>query len=158
MAVLKNWRDTGQTVIDSLITEDTIPDLKANMKGLLGSIASVINTKNADRNEQIVRQVKKIIQKEISGDLSAEALATRIYLTASHLRRVFRNRVGVTLQDYVLRLRMERARELLGEPGNRVHLVASSVGYESTSYFCMVFRRFFGVSPGEFRAGLDYLD
>lgn len=158
MAALMNWRDAGQTLYDRLITEDTIPDLKANMKGLLESITTVIDTRNVDRNEQIVRQVKKIIQKELTGDLSAEALATRIYLTASHLRRVFRNRVGVTLQDYVLRLRMERARELLGEPGNRVHLVASSVGYESTSYFCMVFRRFFGVSPGEFRVGLDHLD
>ena len=158
ITALNNWRDAGQMVYDRLITEDTIPDLKANLKGLLDSITTIIETRNVDRNEQIVRQVKKIIQKEIGGDLSAEALATRIYLTASHLRRVFRNRVGVTLQDYVLRLRMERARELLGEPGNRVHLVASSVGYESTSYFCMVFRRFFGVSPGEFRVGLDCMD
>lgn len=158
LAALKNWRDTEQTIYDRLIREDTIPDLKANMKGLLDTIAAGMNTKNADRNEQIVRQVKKIIEKDISGDMSAEAIAARVYLTASHLRRVFRNRVGVTLQDYVLRLRMERARELLGEAGNRVHMVAASVGYESTSYFCMLFKRFFGVSPGEFRSGLDDLD
>jgi two-component system response regulator YesN len=113
---------------------------------------------NADRHEQIVRQVQKIVQNEIGGDLSAEAVAARIYLTASHLRRVFKNRTGVTLQDYVLRMRMERARELLREPANRVRSVAAKVGYESTSYFCLVFKRFFGVTPGDFRTGLDFPD
>ncbi len=105
------------------------------------------------RNEQITRQVCRLVQGDLGGDLSAEAIAARVYLTASHLRRVFKNIMGVTLQDYVLRTRMERARELLADPASRVHAVASQMGYESTSYFCMVFKRFFGVSPGEFKAG-----
>jgi two-component system, response regulator YesN len=109
----------------------------------------------ADSGEHIVLQVEKIVAGEIDGDLSAEAVARRVFITASHLRRVFKNRTGVTLQDYVLRMRMERARDLLQEPGCRVHAVAAKVGYDSTSYFCLVFKRFFGMTPGDFRIGSD---
>lgn len=109
----------------------------------------------SDSGEHIVRQVEKIVSDEIGGDLSAEAVAARVFITASHLRRVFKNRTGVTLQDYVLRTRMERARALLQEPGSRVHTVAAKVGYDSSSYFCLVFKRFFGVTPGDFRIGSD---
>lgn len=112
----------------------------------------------SDYSAHIIREVRNIVKNEIGGDLSAEALATHVYLTSSHLRRVFKNRTGITLQNYVTKMRMECARELLREPGNRVHIVASMVGYESTSYFCLVFKKFFGINPGEFRINMNYMD
>ena len=61
----------------------------------------------------------------------------------------------MTFSQYRLRLRMEKARELLGDPERRVSDVAFEAGFESIPYFNRAFRRWFGCSPSEFRARLN---
>ena len=67
---------------------------------------------------------------------------------------MFKNLTGQTIQDSILAVRMKRARELLLNPGMKVYEIAQAVGFESQSYFGIVFKKYYGVTTGEYRNAL----
>jgi AraC-like DNA-binding protein len=79
-------------------------------------------------------------------------LARHVHLSPYHLHRSFREQVGTTPHEYLLRRRLERARELLAG-GATVTETAGATGFSSPGYFSTVFRRRLGVTPSEYRRG-----
>jgi len=83
----------------------------------------------------------------------AATLAALVGVTPQHLGRLFRRSLGQSPLEYLGRLRLHRARQLLAErPDLRIHEVGAAVGYPDTNYFVRFFRAREGCTPGEFRA------
>jgi AraC-like DNA-binding protein len=61
---------------------------------------------------------------------------------------------GINFTDYVARLRIERARNLLLNPNLRISEIAFEVGFQSLTHFNRVFKRILGESPTEYRSHL----
>lgn len=81
-----------------------------------------------------------------------EALAAILGVTPQHLGRLFRRFLGRSPLDYLARLRLNRALQLLVDrPDLRVHEVGAAVGYPDPNYFIRLFRRYEGRTPGQFR-------
>lgn len=81
-------------------------------------------------------------------------VAARVHLSPCHFCAVFKRQTGLTFTAYRNRLRLDRAAELLREPGRRITDVAFEVGFDSIPYFNRAFRRRFGCSPSEYRRRL----
>ena len=79
------------------------------------------------------------------------ALAIAAGLSVSRLSHLFHAQVGVTPMQYLERLRIQHARELLLMSGRSVSEVAYAVGFENPLYFSRVFRRHAATSPRAFR-------
>ena len=79
-----------------------------------------------------------------------EIAATTPY-SASRLSRIFKDLMGVTIVDYVRRIKLNYAAELLKTTDLNVLEIVYELGYNSVSYFNHAFRDFFGVAPLEFR-------
>jgi DNA-binding response OmpR family regulator/AraC-like DNA-binding protein len=80
-----------------------------------------------------------------------DALADAVGLSASHLGRLFREQVGLTVRDYLARVRIEVARELLRETEEKTAAIAEMVGFCDESHLARVFRRHDGRPPGAYR-------
>jgi len=81
-----------------------------------------------------------------------DVLATMIGVTPQHLGRLFRRALGQSPLEYLVRLRLNRALQLLVErPDLRVHEVGAAVGYPDPNYFIRLFRSREGRTPGQFR-------
>jgi transcriptional regulator GlxA family with amidase domain len=81
-------------------------------------------------------------------------LARTLGVSYTWFRRMFAHHTGLSPHQYRLQLRVGRARTLLSETALTVKEVAFRSGFESEQYFCRLFRRKTGVSPGEWRRGL----
>lgn len=79
-------------------------------------------------------------------------LARIAALSSRHLTRVFRQATGVSIQEYRTRLRLERARDLLRDPGLTVEAVAARCGFESARQLRRVWREAFGTPPSAGRS------
>ncbi len=79
-------------------------------------------------------------------DLSAEAS-----LTSWHFLRAFRDTFGETPHDFMTRIRLERAKELLTVTNRSVTEICFDVGFTSLGSFSTLFRRQVGLSPAQFR-------
>lgn len=83
--------------------------------------------------------------------LSSDELAEVARLSADYLSRLFKIETKLTVWEYLIRLRMEKARELLETSLLSIKEVMAAVGYDSKGHFARHFRRWFGVSPSEYR-------
>jgi len=85
-------------------------------------------------------------------DLKLEEVAKQVHLSPYYLSRVFKQEEGITLKQYIIKLRIEQAKKLLLTTQKAVIDIASQVGYQDPSYFCRIFKQTEGFSPKEFRA------
>lgn len=83
--------------------------------------------------------------------VSISELAQRCNMSPSQFSRAFKREQGVTVRDYLVFYRLERACELLKDPGMSVGDVAFAAGFPDHSYFARMFRRHTGQSPSCYR-------
>ena len=84
-------------------------------------------------------------------DVSIETLAQLCYVSASHFRRLFRQVLGWSPQEYLQLIRIDRACALLYNADYSVTEIGAMVGYPSPSSFTRQFRRIYGTSPNQWR-------
>lgn len=82
---------------------------------------------------------------------SLEQVAQHFYMSKSYLNRVFKECTGYTVNEYINVNRIQQARKLLAETTLPVSDIASSLGYESVTYFEKVFRKHTETSPLKYR-------
>jgi two-component system response regulator YesN len=84
--------------------------------------------------------------------LTLQGLSENIaHLSSGHLARLFRTKKGKSFTDYLREVRLGKAAELLRQTSFSIGNIASLVGYGDVSNFSQQFRRFFGISPTEYR-------
>jgi len=77
--------------------------------------------------------------------------ARRCGVSQGHLSRAFHHATGFTFREYLARTRAEQARELLRDPRRNITEAAFAAGFQSVSQFHRVFRKVYGMAPGEMR-------
>lgn len=100
---------------------------------------------------RLVERAKRLIQEQFTEELSLEKLAAQLFLHPKYLSRLFKKEVGLSPTDYHIRLRIERAQQLLHQPGIKVYEVAEQVGYNSIAHFNRIFKREVGLTPKDFQ-------
>lgn len=95
--------------------------------------------------------VGEMIEADLAGRLSVEALAARLGLSSGFLTRAFRAATGTTPYDYVIDRRLARARLLIATTGGSLADVALACGFASQAHLTTQMRRRLGVTPGQLR-------
>lgn len=143
--------DGREMPYQSIAAQRDLEGLARWMRQLFLKVLPALYLRPRSQAEKLVGQVREIIETQYAGDISADAIARQLFVAPSHLRRVFKNLTGQTIQECILATRMNRARALLFDPSEKVFEVAQAVGYDNHSYFSIVFKKYFGVTPGEYR-------
>jgi AraC family transcriptional regulator len=99
-----------------------------------------------------LRRVVDLVHARLDAELSLQDMAESSDLSVAHFSQVFRNSTGdETPHGFVLRIRVERAKELLRADSARVIDVALACGFKTQQHFARAFRHVYGVSPSEYR-------
>ena len=98
-----------------------------------------------------VRMVIRFIEENGDRQLSLNELAQYINVSPWHLCRLFRMGTGTSVTQYLLNLRMQKAKELLETSCLRVKEIMNQVGIRDESHFARTFKKLYGVSPTQYR-------
>ena len=98
-----------------------------------------------------IQYVRNYIKEHMEEDLSLVLLSEKIHLNASYLSRLFKKETGEKLYDYILRIRMQKAAELVMEGTMKIQDIAQTVGYESVQSFNRAFKKYTGEAPVNYR-------
>jgi Response regulator containing CheY-like receiver domain and AraC-type DNA-binding domain len=82
---------------------------------------------------------------------SLDDIAAALYMSANYLRQIFKQYQKESFVEYLTRVRMEKAAELLNTGDVLVQDVARRVGYENQRYFAILFKKHHKVTPSEYR-------
>ncbi len=104
-------------------------------------------------SERLVRDICLYIGESLASDLSIDTIASRFFISRAKLVRVFKQVIGVTVNDYIRTARISRARELLAQELPLAE-ITRLCGFSSLGYFIKVFRRETGFTPAKYRESL----
>jgi AraC family transcriptional regulator len=99
--------------------------------------------------------VAEYIEEHLAEDLSLSQLAEVAGLSQFHFARAFRESMGLPPLRYVSARRVERAKDLLAQPGLSVTQIGAQLGFNDTSHFSASFRKHIGATPSAYRRSLE---
>lgn len=130
---------------------DEVENKRSFSKEVVTKSADQIVEKAASDNATIKLVKDYISENYANSSLSVRDIGDYVQLSVSYVCTYFKNETGVTLNQYLTEFRMEKAKELLSDPRNKVSEISEKVGYNDGNYFSKSFRKFTGVSPTEYR-------
>ena len=83
--------------------------------------------------------------------ISIDTVAEVVNLSTSYLSFIFKENSGLNFVDYVNQFRLQKAKELLETSSYNISQIARLVGYSSANSFSKVFKKYNGISPGQYR-------
>lgn len=98
-----------------------------------------------------VKEACRYVSLHLNRRISLEEVAEHLHLNPSYFSRLFKKETGVTFIEYVTRMKMERAKELLDQTLHSVGDICEQLGYDNQSYFIKTFKAHAGVTPMEYR-------
>lgn len=133
----------------------SVQRLREWTKTVCDALHQTANKEMSSSRTAVVRIVQDFIHQRLSEDVSLQTLADQVGWHPVHLSKVFKLETGEMLSDYLLRIRLERAVQLLKGSELRIFEIAGQVGYLTTSYFIKVFKKYYGITPQEYRNAGD---
>ena len=104
--------------------------------------------------EMTIGKIITIVEADLTADLSLNALATTLNVSASYLSTLFKKETGKTLTDYVNSRRVEYAKKLLKTTNLQIQTVAGLCGIDDVHYFSKMFKNMVGLTPKSFRESI----
>ncbi|MDP4097150.1 response regulator [Paenibacillus sp. P96] len=103
------------------------------------------------KNKLNLEEIRQYMEQHFTEPITLEFLAKVFFVSKEYLSKVFKQEYGVNVTDYIVQLRMEKAREWIVQEQHPIKTVCEMAGYEDVSYFYRVFKKYFGIAPGEMR-------
>lgn len=151
--------DAGHITSDPQEIESTLREINRieDIKDELWKVfISAINVRNQQANperSQVIQQARTYLDTHFADpDLKMTSLADRFNISPSHFSTVFRQELGITFRDYLAKLRINHAKELLATTSHSCADIAYRSGFNDPHYFSFVFKKKTGLTPQEFRA------
>ena len=123
----------------------------------LSVLSNRLMVQEEGREMPAISRARAYIGEHYAGALSLTEVARAANMSAFYFCKSFRRSTGLTFTDYVARVRVEQAKQLLINPHQRVSEAAYAAGFQSLSQFNRVFRRVAGEPPTAYRARLQPL-
>jgi AraC-like DNA-binding protein len=144
-------------LVESICDDMARDETSATLTAAAGAAWNLLAQLAAERDGRFTARepivlVQTYLREHVASPVSVPALARLAGFSPSHLSARFRSLTGFSITEYVKRLRMARARQLLITSDHTVAEIAAAVGYPDPFYFSRQFSAVNGVSPREFRA------
>jgi AraC-like DNA-binding protein len=120
----------------------------------LAMIGSQIAVWEQHAESPVIARAKAYINEHQGEELSLGQVARAVNASSFYFCKLFKKATGINFIDYVSRLRIEKAKNLLLNPNCLVSEIAFEVGFQSLTHFNRVFKKQTGLSPSEYRAQL----
>jgi len=135
---------------DRIKSSRTMEDLCFLLQEILESFMDAMFS-GRDNGNPCIRSALQFIATNYNQHLSVADVAGHVNLSPNYFSELFRKLVGVSFVDYLNRVRVEESKQLLLSRQGSLSEIAIAVGFPDQSYFCKVFKRVTGITPGAFR-------
>lgn len=127
-----------------------LEDVFKGLKEELDHKRGLASEKEALAVETLISKIKRYIEQNYR-DATLERTARFVHLNQHYLSKYFKQKTGENFSDYVIRVKMEKAKEFLADPNCKTYEISEMVGYTSAKNFTRTFRKYAGKSPREYR-------
>jgi two-component system, response regulator YesN len=113
--------------------------------------ATVVDAK-IEEEETIMKKIGEYLRENYQYEINLQEIADCFYLSREYISRRFKQEFNETITDYLTRIRVEKAKELLKNQHLKIYEIAYQVGYQNEKYFSKVFKKLVGSTPNDYRS------
>ncbi len=145
----------GMSLMDELSSFTTrtanLFELRIKVFEWMKKVLNVLERKKEEHTHNPVYAAKQWISQNLAQNITIKKIADYVYMNPTYFCELFKNETDETVLDYVTRLRLETARELLTRKDLKVYDVAKMVGYADAKYFSKLFKKHYGETPSTYK-------
>jgi two-component system response regulator YesN len=141
--------------LDILMQFDTIGDIRSWLIHRLYEISERLNEKANTKESKFIRSVLHTMRERMGENITLKDIAQQFSFSPSYLGFLIKEKSGQSFNELLVQMRMERAVELLKQPGIKIYEVSDRVGYRYLPYFSRQFKEKFGMTPMEYRKSIQ---
>ncbi|RLQ94294.1 helix-turn-helix domain-containing protein [Falsibacillus albus] len=125
--------------------------LEEKIAELFTTLLKQINEEKDQDANSIASQLTEYIYENYQQDISLNDLAAHFHLSPSYISTIFKTETGKNFKDLLNQYRIQKAKEILsGNENIKIHQVAELVGYNNVNSFIRIFKKYVGLSPGQY--------
>ena len=98
-----------------------------------------------------IKKIVLYIRKNLTNRISLDDIAKNLYITKEHLSRLFKKEMGVTISEYIIKTKIEQAKNMLQHTDYNILDIAVLLNFANSSHFSNSFKKITGVSPSDYR-------
>ncbi|WP_054955147.1 AraC family transcriptional regulator [Paenibacillus dakarensis] len=136
---------------DALARAETVQDMEECILMICSKIIDYHQEKRSKMTDVTLQLATEFMDNNYNNNISVDNVAEHVKRSSSYLGRIFKESKGMTVNDYLIQLRIKRAMELLKQTGASVEEICREIGYANVSYFNKMFKARTGHTPGQFR-------
>ena len=143
-------------VVDYVLKPVDPEEFHKTFQRVMENISSKIEKKEQQekKEEYVVKKAQEYMEKHCSEQLLLSDIAAQFHLHPNYFSSLFKKQLDMTVRDYILQLRMTKAKELMKDSSLKLLDIALAVGYEDAAHFNRAFKNVTGVSPSMYRDGI----
>lgn len=149
-----NIFDNELSIWEKLINYKNVFNIKQWLKNLLNAVKIYLDEQTSQTETDFVQKIKQNIDKNYASLFSLEQIVETLYVTPSYANKLFHEKTGGTIYDYLQERRIAEAKNLLKNTHLKHYEIAERIGYQSNTYFTTAFKKSTGMSPKEYRRTL----
>jgi len=141
-------------ILFQLYNSETVNDAYNSLITTYTIICGLVNENKKSGNRYLFEKIEQYLKDEYSNsEISLVLIAQKFNLSISYLSRFFKEHAGVNFNDYLQKLRIEKAKQIFTESDNIfVEEVAYKVGYNNSGALIRAFKKYEGITPGEYKS------
>lgn len=128
----------------------TIEDLAGWLSGVAIPICDMMDAKSTQKHKKKIDFIIRYVEEHYAEDFTLDTLADKVFLTRNYLSQIFKQATGENFNNFVTKVRMEKAKELMLSGHYKLYEISHKVGYKNTAYFSQLFKKYTGFIPSEF--------
>ncbi|WP_158299431.1 helix-turn-helix domain-containing protein [Paenibacillus antri] len=135
----------------ALSRAQTVREMERCIRDMCALVLEHNRVKRERMNDVTLRLAMEFMENHYNNNISVDTVADYVQRSTSFLSRIFKEATGQTVNDYLIQLRIRRAKELLANPALSLEDICRDIGYANVSYFSKLFKSRTGLTPGQFR-------
>ena len=141
-----------ESLLDKLLSCETATEIKYQINNILKEACDRINESQNIHNNQLIEDIINYIDSQYYDiDLNVSKIADHFQINLSYLSKFFKKQTGQGLLDYINKVRIEKAKEILREDTLSIKEISKKVGFYNSNAFIRVFKKYEGITPGKYR-------
>lgn len=156
--MIQSMQNFESDSIDSAVHRSIVQAKTANqlavrlLDSLSKDVARMKEINNLPKKTDIMR-AQKFVLLNLDKKITLSDVAEHLHMNPSYFSRMFKQHTQMNFIDYVNQMKMEEAKKLIDHTSESIEKIADKLGFESKGYFLKVFKKYYGLSPIEYKQG-----
>ncbi|WP_432666804.1 response regulator [Wukongibacter baidiensis] len=145
-----NVFDDNKNVISEILRSKSCENILKLLSTVIEGVCSGVNCERASSNS-VVEKVRKYIDENYMNNISLSTIAEAIHVNSSYLSRLYKKETNKNITAVINEVRLEKAKDLLLSTDMKIYEIAESVGIENATYFSILFKKYTGYNPKDYK-------